>query len=369
MMQLTNKRFQILTENGFKDFDGVIQKFAPNYIEIGFSDNTKLLCSHNHLIKINNRFIRANNLKPKQIIGNKGVVYIKHIDAPIALYDAINVRDTNSYYTNGIISHNCQFQGSAQTLVDGKFIATIPYMNPIAEKNGLCVFKKPEFDHRYCITVDVARGRGLDYSAFIVYDISKMPYEVVCTYKNNKISPIDYPTLLNEIGRKYNEAILCIESNDIGESIANELWYNIEYDNMIWTKNEEIANNGFVGVRTTKSLKRKGCATIKEIIEGGQLIINDYRIIEELNGYVAQKGSYSAQDTSINDDLCSCLFIFGWLTNQTYFEDISGNNTTDKLMESFREEVDDYVPTIFYDDGQPDTNSYSLSQGQIELLR
>ena len=152
----------------------------------------------------------------------------------------------------------CVFHGSSHTLVDGKKVATIPYKKPIGEQRGLHYFERPQKDHEYVITVDVSRGRGLDYSAFIVYDITQMPFRVVATFKDNKISPIDYPILISEVGKLYNEAMVLIESNDIGESIANEMWYNLEYPNVLWTDRGKISSHGILGVRTTKSVKRTG---------------------------------------------------------------------------------------------------------------
>ena len=262
----------------------------------------------------------------------------------------------------------CVFHGSSHTLVDGKKVATIPYKKPIGEQRGLHYFERPQRDHEYVITVDVSRGRGLDYSAFIVYDITQMPFTVVATFKNNKISPIDYPILISEVGKLYNEAMVLIESNDIGESIASEMWYNLEYPNVLWTDHGKISTHGILGVRTTKSVKRTGCSCVKELIEGDQLILNDHRILEELAGYVLKKGSYSAQDTNINDDLCSCLFLFGWLSDQEYFKALTDMNINTVLGTKFREEVEEYIPMCFYDDGSSALDGNSLSEDQRAML-
>ena len=262
----------------------------------------------------------------------------------------------------------CVFHGSSHTLVDGKKVATIPYKKPIGEQRGLHYFERPQKDHEYVITVDVSRGRGLDYSAFIVYDITQMPFRVVATFKDNKISPIDYPILISEVGKLYNEAMVLIESNDIGESIANEMWYNLEYPNVLWTDRGKISSHGILGVRTTKSVKRTGCSCVKELIEGDQLILNDHRILEELAGYVLKKGSYSAQDTNINDDLCSCLFLFGWLSDQEYFKALTDMNINSVLGTKFREEVEEYIPMCFFDDGSSAFNNVGLSEDERAML-
>ena len=247
----------------------------------------------------------------------------------------------------------------------------MPFIKPKSENNGLNIFVPPNQSHSYIMTVDVARGRGLDYSAFIIFDVTKMPYEIVATFKNNKISPVEYPTLINMVARRYNDCQILIENNDLGESIGNELWYTHEYAEVIWTKDGKISGSGIIGVKTTKGLKTKGCSNIKEIIDNDQLIINDYRILEELSVYVLGKGGvYSAQDTNINDDLCSCLFLFGWLTEQEYFKNMTDINTNAVLSERFKKqlETENYIPFGFMDNGINEHEYPKLNQDQIELL-
>lgn len=265
----------------------------------------------------------------------------------------------------------CAFKGSSQTLIDGVKVSQMPFIKPKTEMNGLNIFVPPNKSHSYIMTVDVARGRGLDYSAFIIFDVTKMPYEIVATFKNNKISPIEYPTLINMVARRYNDCQILIENNDLGESIGNELWYTHEYAEVLWTKDGKISGSGIIGVKTTKGLKTKGCSNIKEIIDNDQLIINDFRVLEELSVYVLGKGGvYSAQDTNINDDLCSCLFLFGWLTEQEYFKNMTDINTNAVLSERFKKqlETENYIPFGFMDNGINEHEYPKLNQDQIELL-
>ena len=54
-------------------------------------------------------------------------------------------------------------------------LKNLVYENPIRKNAGLDVYEIPMKDHNYLITVDVARGLGNDYSAFIVFDITNFP--------------------------------------------------------------------------------------------------------------------------------------------------------------------------------------------------
>ena len=86
----------------------------------------------------------------------------------------------------------CEFLGSVDTLISPAKIKNTVYLDPIQSKGGLKMFKRPEKGRLYVCTVDVARGTNKDYSAFIIFDVTKddnrkLPYEVVVTYKNNEV--------------------------------------------------------------------------------------------------------------------------------------------------------------------------------------
>jgi hypothetical protein len=58
------------------------------------------------------------------------------------------------------------------------------------------VYERVQKDHEYIVTVDVARGIGGDYSAFIVFDITTVPYKIVAKYRNNEIKPVLFPSVI-----------------------------------------------------------------------------------------------------------------------------------------------------------------------------
>ena len=90
------------------------------------------------------------------------------------------------------------------------------------------------------VTVDVARGLGNDYSAFIVFDITEFPYKVVAKYRNNEIKPMMFPSIINDVGKGYNNAWILVEVNDIGDQVANILHYDLEYDNILMASKEDV---------------------------------------------------------------------------------------------------------------------------------
>ena len=279
----------------------------------------------------------------------------------------------------------CSFEGSSYTLVDGVKLATIPTHIPIYDKDGLEIFENPQKDRSYTITVDVSRGRHLDFSAFSVVDVTQMPYKVVATYKNNEISTLEFPHLIYNTSRQFNDAFILIEINDLGEEVANIIWHEYEYENLYFTKGNEISQTrGYPGVRTTSKVKGLGCSVMKELIEKDQLILNSHRIIEELGLFVVQRKSYGSENPAVNDDLCTSLWLFAWLTKQNIFQELTKNNLRQTLTKNKQEYIDSTMtPFGFFEDNRPvdhkidatdnkklpsKQNPYYLTKDQIELL-
>ncbi len=89
------------------------------------------------------------------------------------------------------------------------------------------MFKRPSKDRLYVCTVDVARGTDKDYSAFVIFDVTKMPFKVVAIYKNNEIKPFVFPNVIEQVCKGYNHAHILVEVNDIGQQIAEALQFEI----------------------------------------------------------------------------------------------------------------------------------------------
>lgn len=253
----------------------------------------------------------------------------------------------------------CEFQGSSGTLISGSKLKALVIKEPINSGNGISLYEAAIPDHNYAIIVDVSRGKGLDHSAFQVIDITKMPYKQVCTFRDNFVTPLDYAEIIFRTSKSYNEAVLLIEINDIGQQVAESILYDFEYDNILYTMNsgrsgKVISAGGKgseIGVRTTKSVKSIGCSVLKMLIEQDQLIINDYETINELSTFSRKGNSYEAESGS-HDDMVMCLVLFAWLSDQKYFREITDINTLARLREKTEEEIEsELLPFGFIDTG------------------
>ena len=254
----------------------------------------------------------------------------------------------------------CEFVGSTYTLIAPSKLRTMVFQNPIHSNNNLDVFQEPIKNHTYALVADSAQGKGVDYSAFIVFDVSEMPYKQVAKFRDNTISPMLYPNVIYNVGNKYNCAHVLIEVNDIGSQVADTLHYDLEYENiMIITMRGRagqqigggFAKNIQLGLRTSKQIKRIGCATLKDIVEQDQLILPDFETIRELTTFALTNNTYQAEEGA-HDDLAMCLVIFSWLVNQRYFKELTNMDIRKKMWEEQMETLEqDMLPFGIIDDG------------------
>ena len=131
------------------------------------------------------------------------------------------------------VEFECEFLGSVDTLIAPSKLRTLIYDNPIQRNAGLDVYEPSIENHDYVMTVDVARGVGEDYSAFVVVDITEFPHKVVAKYRNNDIKPMLFPNIIYEVAKSYNSAYILCEVNDIGDQVASILQYDLEYQNLL----------------------------------------------------------------------------------------------------------------------------------------
>ena len=265
----------------------------------------------------------------------------------------------------------CEFIGSTHTLINAAKLRTMVFKTPIFSKNGLDVYEEPIKNALYCMVVDTAQGKDQDYSAISICDISQIPYRQVAKYRSNKISPMLYPDIIFQIGKKYNMAWILLEVNDVGAQVAETLHYDLEYENIIVASmkgraGQQIgggfAKNIQLGIRTSKQLKRIGCSALKEMIESDKLLISDFDTISELTTFAVKNNSYEAEEGS-NDDLAMTLVIFSWLVQQRYFKDLTDLDIRKKLAdEQMRALEEDLLPFGIIDDGR-DTQTFTDNSG------
>ena len=260
----------------------------------------------------------------------------------------------------------CEFLGSIDTLISPHKLRTLAYKTPVQSNAGLDVYEQPQKDHTYFICADVSRGTKNDYSAYIVFDVTKVPYRIVAKFRDNEVKPMMFPQKIYHVAKAYNLAFVLIEVNDIGEQVANAMQFDMEYDNLVMASMRgragQIMGGGFsggkaqLGVRTTKAVKKIGCSNLKQLVEDNKVIVEDFDCINELSTFIVKGSSFEADD-GCNDDLVACMFIFAGATDQTYFKELTNNDIREQMFKEQQDQLEqDMAPFGFVVDGLEDEN-------------
>ena len=242
------------------------------------------------------------------------------------------------------------FFGTGDTLIDAKTLMEMRAKQPkLTYENGsLLIYEKPIKKHDYVMCVDVAKGRGQDYSTFTLIDISVRPFRQVAVYRNNTISPILYPDIIYKYAKIYNMAYVVIESNDQGALVCNGLYQDLEYENIHL---ESAIKSDRIGIEITRKSKRLGCSAAKDLLENNKLIIVDENTIYEASTFIAKGQSYEASDNN-HDDLMMNIVLFGYFVTGKYFGDMTDINLKEMIFKQKMKEIeDDVVPFGHIDDG------------------
>ena len=259
------------------------------------------------------------------------------------------------------VEFETEFIGSSATLISGTKLRSLAFHNPLSSDEGLDIYEQPIPGRLYICTVDCAEGVEADYSTINVVDVTQTPYRQVAKYRNNKLPLLFFPTIIYSVAKKYNEAYALIETNNIGQQVVDILHYDLEYENIYKLEHHHIKgqsiSGGFrrstsFGIKTTKSVKKIGCANLKTLIENDKLIINDFDTIAEMNTFSRVRDSYSAEEGN-NDDLVMGLVLFAWLTAQTFFKDSTSIDVRKLMLAEQNMLVDeDLAPVGIIDDGK-----------------
>lgn len=253
----------------------------------------------------------------------------------------------------------CQFSGSANTLLDSTILERIHTQDPIFDKDGLVIFEHPQPNRKYVMTVDTAEGIGQDRSAFIVMDITHRPYKIAARYQSDSISYLFFPDKIKSIASKYNDALVLVETNSVGNQVAVILRNDLEYENLLRfisepRKGQILSNDSRAkyGIVMSSKVKSIGCRALRTLMEEDRIVVNDAEILHEFNNFVEKGNTYKA-DEGYHDDLVMTLVSFAYLTQDKKFQTYIDTSREQEFKEQIEREIDNRLnPSLFYfDDG------------------
>ncbi len=473
---LRNDAYEILTDNGFEDFEGLlVQENELNRVE--FEEVSIEATSDHRFLTDDGKWVFVNEMTNSISVKNGGHFIKSNKIGVEKVYDPVNVK-SSSYLSNGIISHNCSmvyidecafvqnwdefsssvlptlssgkktililtstpnglnhfyyymegakknkngfaylevpwykvpgrdekwkeevlasighdlqkfeqeyecsFQGSTGSLISGAALRLLEAQEPVYKNDqGLTQYIKPQKNHIYTLVADVSEGKGFDASTFQVYDVSTSPYKHVCSFRNNMITPTDFSSVINTIGRAYNNAYVLVENNNMGGQVCNLLWDDFEYENLLRTKNmgrdgKQICfgneKGSEIGIKTSNPIKLLGCSILKLLVEQNQMTVIDKETIGELSVFVRKGASYEA-DTGHHDDRVMPLVLFSWLTQTKFWKGMMEQNIFHGMQEFTKEAIEEMMKStaLIITDGLEDEvdGKYEVIDGDVWMV-
>jgi hypothetical protein len=327
-MLKNNTRYMILTPDGYSDFDGINIITKKSFVDIQTENGSTLKCSIDHRVQKEDGFIESQYLSVNDFIktssGYSKIISHKILNGDITLYDPVNVIKNNQYYSNNIVSHNCEFLGSTNTVVDTDVLEYLftQYNDPILldMQGKFRIFEKPIINCSYVLGVDTAKGTGEHDSVVQVLKITSLnpaSFEQVAVFQSNSTDVYLFADTINRISIYYNNGYMMVENNAEGAAVVNRLWWDIENGNLVNTGNKAIN----LGIRATKNTKPKAVLLMKKLIEDNCLKINDKETVEQLSSFIEEKGRFYGKD--LGDDLVSALYWAVYVLQMDVFDDES----------------------------------------------
>lgn len=249
--------------------------------------------------------------------------------------------------------HCNEFIGGSYTLIGYDILKHLKnsVQNPIETRgDNIKVYEHPIKGHVYVASVDVSRGLLQDYSTMSIIDVTKPPFKQVMTFRDNSVSTLLLPSIIHNFAMAYNEAYVLVENNDMGGSVVERLNYDLEYPNILSIRSMNTKKTQ-LGMRCTPRTKSLGTARLKDQAESYQFIIPDEETVHELQTFVEDRTSYSAEN-GMNDDMVMGLVNFSYFTTTPLFEDVTEESFKKKFVDMKLAELEaDLCPLPCIDDG------------------
>lgn len=323
---------KVKTPTGYRNFSGIRMIEKDRYAKVVFSNGSILKCSLDHRVISNDgRELLARALLPNQkCIGKSGVLTVVSICVMyecIKLYDLMDVENGNVYYTNDILSHNCEFLSSDPLLISSLRLQTLKAVEPKYTDNGFAFWKDINPTAQYYVSSDVAHGIDGDYSTIEVFEWPTL--EQVAELRSNKIDTNQLYSAYKWIFAKISEVrnpqsnlppdiFWSYESNAVGAAITTLYLNDENFPDNVTLVSDAPDRYGMY----TSSKKALVALEFKKLVEkrnGGIIIYSDL-LIRELKNYIKVGASFAAKQGATDDLVSACLVLTKMLQKASEYD-------------------------------------------------
>lgn len=257
--------------------------------------------------------------------------------------------------------YDCDFLTTSYTLIKAQFLNTMSYAKPIAQDDAgeYLEFVAPDPTRTYLLCADTGSGQDKDDSAFLIFDITTLPYTVVASFKCGSLSSMEYPNVIHKYAMRYNTAWVMVEAMDVGRDVGLLMFREFDYPHMLTTMVNGkwgqkltfgMRENRSPGLRVSYGAKKAASTVIKALIERQLIQINDHRVVQQLSTFV-RKGATFQAEYGHKDDMVTPLIILGWLSLQPNFAEITQSRSLSEFIDRAENEEDG--TRVYFTDDNP----------------
>jgi hypothetical protein len=333
---------QVLTDTGWSDFDGVLNK-GQRQVALVQLEQASIRATLDHKIFTDNFVaLMVKQLKPgvkiHTTLGIQKVVSVTILEIE-TVYDLLNVKNNHRFYANGILCSNCEFIIFDETLINPLHLVEMAGIDPIERQGQVRWYKKPEKGFTYIVGLDPSLGTGGDYAAIQVVELPSM--KQVAEWQHNKTPIQKQVGIMKEICQYLYDSIVTetniyysVENNTLGEAalvtIAELGEENIRGTFLSEPRRAGVNRSYRKGFTTTNKTKIAVCAKFKALIENRRLHLASNNIISELKNFVAAGTGFAAKIGETDDLVMAMLLCIRMVQLlQTFDADLDENVRND----------------------------------------
>lgn len=346
-----NQGWQILTDEGWSNFDGVLNKGLRKTATLQLT-NTTIVATLDHKVftdKLNTVTVAelVPGVKIHTRTGIQKVVKVSLLGTE-PVYDLLNVEKNRRFYADDILCSNCEFIIADLTLIAPAKLIDLEGKEPISRMGDVRWYKEPQEGKMYVVALDPSLGTGADPAAIQIFEAGTL--EQVGEWKNNRTPIPQQIRLLADICAHLNSIVkdsesgvyYSVENNNIGEAALISIDQYGEENIQGYFLSDPTKGTGRYrkGFNTSPKNKVTACSKLKTLIEENRMKIHSKPLISELKTFVSHGLSYAAKPGETDDlVMATILAVRMMMLLQTYHPDM------DKTM---RDHGDHYqVPMPF----------------------
>lgn len=347
-----NLGLQVLTDTGWSDFDGLIDKGHRPVVKLQLTNCfIKTTLDHDvYTDRLQKKSVCqlkiGDKIRTKQ--GSQSVVSIALLGTE-SVYDLLNVKSNRRFFANDVLCSNCEFVINDETLISPIKLLELEGSEPMRKTGQVRWYRPIVKDKMYIVALDPSLGTGGDPAAIQVFEADSA--EQVAEWKHNRTDVPSQVRIMVDIIRELHSVVkdnkkiyYSVENNTLGEaaliSIADYGEENIPgyflSDNSVTGSSGRRFRKGF---NTTHKAKLTACNKFKILVESGRMRLYSKPLISELKNFVANgSNSFSAKPGETDDLVMSSLLATRMLMLlQTYHAELNDHikDHTDTVIEPF----------------------------------